>query len=489
MTLFILLITPIIATLISVLAKKQHLVEIVGVAAAVIQVVAGLVLLTNVAYQGSYRLNEFFALDALSALLVAIIPIIGFISICYSVGYFRKEVSKEIIGFRRVRECYVLIHIFLLMMYLAISTTSPVFMWIAIEATTLSTVFLISLYNRASTLEAAWKFLIINSIGLLLAFLGTVTYLAATHTTLNTNFIDWTSLMSVSASLNPEIIKVAFIFILIGYGTKMGLAPMHTWKPDTYSKAATPIVALLSGALMNVAFMAILRFKLITDASVGASFSQNLFLFFGAASIAVAAFSIFNQQNYKRLLAYSSIEHAGVIVLGFGFGGLGIYASLLHMLYHSLTKTLLFLLSGNLLLKYGSTKIKDVLSASTVLPMTSAAFVIGFLAITAMPPFGLFLTVFYILSTGINTHPVLTVTVLGLLAFIFLGFLKQVTVMVFSVSNSNGVGSSKAIPVGEANNWTIFAPLAALVILIVLGFYLPEPLQIILNDAAKIFLK
>ena len=277
------------------------------------------------------------------------VAVVGFASSFYSIGYLRGEVAKGIVGFRRVKQYFVLFQLFLLAMFYAIITVNPILMWIAIEATTLSTAFLISFYNKPTAMEAAWKYLIINSIGLLLGFLGTLLFFAPLSDPADT-FVTWRLLQEAGAAgLNPLLVKIAFIFVLIGYGTKAGLAPMHTWLPDAHSKAPSPISAMLSGALLNCALLAILKFKSIADVVLGTAFSQNLLIFFGIISIAIPAFIIIVQKNYKRLFAYSSVEHMGIITLGFGFGGLGSFAALLHMVYHSLAKSILFFSAGNVL--------------------------------------------------------------------------------------------------------------------------------------------
>lgn len=478
-----LLIPPLIATLISFLMKRnQKLIETVSVASASIQLIASFIISNEVIQSGSYTLSPFFAVDSIGALLILITSIIGIVSVTYNIGYTRQEMIKEIIGLTRVRQTYILINLFLLAMFCAIASTNPILTWISIEATTLSTIFLISFYNKPSATEAAWKYLVINSVGLMLAFLGTIIYLAASAPFIHTELLTWQNMQSVSSSINPNVAKMAFIFVLIGYGTKLGIAPMHTWRPDAYSKAPIPVVAMLSGALLNIAFLAILRFKVVTDNAVGGTFTQSLFIFFGVLSIIIAAFAIFKQENYKRLLAYSSVEHAGLLLLGFGFGGLGVYAGLLHMVYHSLVKSFMFLLSGNIFLKYSSTKIKNITGAIQVLPETGILFIIGFLALTGMPPFGLFLTKFYIILAGINNHLWITIIVISALALIFFGFFRAIVSMMFGQVPED-------IKVGEYSKWTLIPPTILLGLIIFLSLALPESTQRLLNTATLSFIK
>jgi len=406
-----------------------------------------------------------------------IIGLICLATTIYSVEYLRQETSKNSIGFTRVKQYFILLNLFLMSMFLAASANNPIFAWIFIEATTLSTAFLISFYNKPSSLEAAWKYLIINSIGLLLGFLGTLLYFTTTTNLGGNDFVSWQFLQDNAHNFDPMVAKIAFIFVLIGYGTKVGLVPMHTWKPDAYSKAPAPIGALLSGALLPVAFAVILKLKVITDIAVGPLFSHNLLIFFGVLSIAVAALIMFNAKNYKRLLAYSSIENAGVMAFGFGLGGLGVFAATLHMIYHSFVKVVLFLSSGNLLLRYNSDKIKNVKGALSVVPVTSVLFISGFLIVTGTPPFGIFLTKMQILSVGINTHPVASIIALFFMAIVFIGFLKHVTSMFFEEKQVD-------IEISDKHIWLIIPPLIFLVLVFGLSFYIPPFLYTLISDVA-----
>ena len=470
--------TLIIVALLNVLIKRRLVIEFFSIIASSVALFESIVVAVKVSTAGVYAPFVFFSVDSLGAIVMLIIACVGFITTIYSVQYLRQETVKGIIGFTRVRQYFVLLNIFLAAMFLAVTASNPVFAWISIEATTLSTAFLISFYNKPSAIEAAWKYLIINSIGLLLGFFGTLLYFTSMSSLGENGFVSWQSLMANAAHLDPLIAKIAFIFVLIGYGTKVGLAPMHTWKPDAYSKAPNPIGALLSGALLPVAFIVILKFKNVTDAAIGPQFSQNLLIIFGILSIAVAALIMFNVRNYKRLLAYSSIENAGVMALGFGFGGLGISAAILHLIYHSLVKGIMFFSSGNLLLKYNSAKIKNIKGALGIVPFTSILFIAGFLIVTGVPPFGIFLTKMQILSVGIQVNPIITIIALFFMTLIFIGFLKHIISMFFSQKPED-------IEVGEGNIWLIIPPLILLVTIIILSFYIPPFLSILINDTVS----
>jgi hydrogenase-4 component F len=394
----------------------------------------------------------------------------------YSIPYFRKEMDKKIIGISRVRQYYALVNLFMAAMFLATTASHPVTAWIFLEATTLTTAFLISFYNKRSTIEAAWKYLIINAIGLLLAFFGTLLYFTAIHGA--SGFVSWNALLANVQHLDPAVAKLAFVFVLVGYGTKIGLTPMHTWKPDTYSKSPAPVGALLSSALMPVAFGILLRFKAITDATVGSAFSQHLLLIFGLLSILIAAFSTLAVRNYKRLLAYSSIEHAGIMALGFAFGGIGAFAALLHMIYHSLIKSSLFFSTGNMFLKYHSAHIKNVRGAMSILPITSIVFFVGLFAITGFPPFGIFLTELATLSAGTSAYLAIVAVALLAMAMVFVGFFRQANAMVLSEAPDK----SEVHP-GENNPWLLVPPIVLLGLVLVITFYVPPFIQTLIHDA------
>ncbi|MHB8793217.1 MAG: proton-conducting transporter transmembrane domain-containing protein [Thermoleophilia bacterium] len=494
MALIILLAAPLLAALASLavaalaslaVRKKIAILELIAAITAPIEFAAVVVIATGVYRNGRNDLGSYLSADALGCVVLLTIGLVGLTAAFYSIGYLREEVRKEIIGFSRVRQYWVLFHLFLMAMFFAVVTVSPIMMWIAIEATTLSTAFLISFYNKASSMEAAWKYLIINSIGLLLGFFGTLLFLTPEQGSGMEKFIDWGALAESASSMNPSLVKIAFIFVLIGYGTKVGLAPMHTWLPDAHSKAPSPISALLSGSLLNVAMMAILKFRIVADSALSPSFTRNLMIYFGVASIAIPAFIIVVQKNYKRLFAYSSIEHMGIISLGLGFGGIGAFGALLHMIYHSMVKSVLFFTAGNLLLKYGSTKILRIKGVLSVLPVTGVVLVAGFLAITGMPPFGIFLTEFYILTAGVNDHLPVVIVVLFLLLLVFAGFLKHIVSMVYN-SDAAEVAAGGSVPLeetGESNYLTLVPPVLLLLLFIIGGFYLPAPVRSLIDSA------
>jgi len=470
-----------ISVLLSLLVKKRsNLLARIAIAASIIELILTLFIFNMVLKNGPYSLNNYLSVDYFGIIVMLTVAVVNLAATWYSGSYLKFEMERGFIGFSRVKQFFVLLHLFLLAMFFAIMTTNPILMWISIEATTLSTAFLISFYGKPSAIEAAWKYLIINSVGLLIGFLGTLLFFHPAIGSPHNELLTW-GWMTVNVSkFDPSIIRLAFIFVLVGYGTKVGLVPMHTWLPDAHSKAPVPISSLLSGVLLNVAFLAILRFKVVADSVVGSAYSQKLLIFFGLASILIPAFIIFTQKNYKRLLAYSSIEHMGVVALGFGFGGVGAFAAILHMLYHSLAKSILFLSSGNIFLKYGSTKIKNVAGVLKTLPVTGILFFIGFLAITGMPPFGIFLTEFSIMAVGIASHPFVVAIAIVALALIFVGFLKHVSAMMFGEAD-------KEVTQGEIGKNTLAPIILLVVILLIFSFYLPDSIKSIVTLASSAY--
>jgi len=465
-----------LAALLTLPMKHVRAIELISVSAATAVFIAALSIALGASAPAPPDASSFFAIDALGAIIALIIGSVGLAAAVYSVFYLRAEMAKGIIGFHRVRQYFVLFNLFLMAMFFAVMVNNPILMWIAIESTTLSTVFLISFYDKPAALEAAWKYLIINSTGLLLGFFGTLLYFTPLGETVGQGLTSWKTLTAHAARLDPMIAKIAFVFVLIGYGTKVGFAPMHTWLPDAHSKAPAPISALLSGVLLNIALFAVLRFKLLTDAAAGAAFTGKLLVFFGLFSIVIAALIMLTMQNYKRLLAYSSIENMGIAALGFGVGGAGVFAAILHIIYHALVKPALFFLAGNIFLKYSSTKISRISGAISALPITAGLFLAGFLAVTGTPPFGIFFTKVYVLSASMKMHPLAGFIAIAAFALVFIGFLKQAMAMIFGEK-------PEEMPAGEIHPLLWAAPLVLLATVLLLSFYLPEFLSELITQA------
>lgn len=469
---------PLFAAVSALLLGRTRILAIERITVLSMGVVLGLSLMNalTVAEGGLVSYGAWFALDAFSVLFLLVIAFVGTNVALYSSGYLEEEQTRGEIGTTRVWQYYVLLNLFLFAMVIGATTTSPVLTWVAIEATTLATAFLVSFYNKSGAIEAAWKYILINSVGLLLGFFGVILLIASATKGGPEIFLTWTTLKDIAVGIDPLAAKVAFIFIFIGFGTKIGLAPMHTWLPDAHSNAPTPISALLSGVLLNVALMAVLRFKGVVDVAAGPTFTNNMLIGFGLLSIAIVGFTLLIQRNYKRMLAYSSIENMGLIALGAGLGGVAAFGALLHVLYHSLTKSLLFLSSGNIFLKYHSTMTSDVRGVLRTLPKTGVFFFAGLFVLVGMPPFGMFASKFAIISGAAQHSYWLPAVLIVLLALVFIGFIKHGSAMLFGEPDPK-------ISSGEFSLTTLLPLYVLLGTLVILSVYIPQPLVTLLSNA------
>jgi hydrogenase-4 component F len=483
-----LILIPLLAAALLTLARRRNVLETIHIAATLSLLGAGMsvcipALRSNQAgtlgADAVAALGGLLRVDALSAMMVGLIAGLGTIAALYAIGYARAEFDQA--HQSRARMFFALFHIFIAAMLIAVTTDNLGVMWVAVEGTTLATVFLVNLHNSPTSLEAAYKYLILSSVGIALAFIGTVLmyYAGAAHA--GEIALNWTALHAAAPTLSPQVVRLAFAFILIGYGTKAGLAPMHTWLPDAHSEAPAPISALMSGVLLNVGLYALMRFKAVTDAAVGATFANRWLMGMGLLSMAIAAVFLLRQSNYKRMLAYSSVEHIGIISMGLGFGGYwGTLGAVLHVINHALTKSALFILSGNIWLKYRTTEIRRVRGLLRSAPLTGGAFLAGILALLGLPPFGLFLSEFIIFGAGLTgATPAVAVAGITLLAVVFAGMLTSLHQILY------GAPLEKSEP-GDPLTWSV-APLAInFALLLVLGLTLPPVLLGPLERVLKI---
>lgn len=382
--------------------------------------------------------GAYWYVDAFAALMVLLIGFIQWTAAMTSMHYLAEEAHEGVVLLPAMRRYFFLANLFVFSMLLTVVSNNLGFMWIALEATTLATTLLVAFYQQKGSLEAAWKYLILCSTGISLGLIGLLlTYYAASSTGLLSGLAatNWTSLIAIAPMLPPEFMRFAFVFVLIGYGTKVGLVPMHAWLPDAHSRAPSPISGMLSGILLNTALFAILRFRVLVDGTLGSSaWTGELLLVFGALSCAIPAAFILLQADYKRLLAYSSIEHMGIIVFSAGLGAAGAVASVIHMVGHALAKSGLFFAAGNILLRFKSTKFERVGEVMRTLPYTGALFLALVLALLAVPPSPLFGSELLLVSQGIVDHPWQTAVVLFALAVIFAGFVRLCMSMLYARS-------------------------------------------------------
>src|SRR2546427_9231128 len=347
----------------------------------------------------------FLRVDALSALVVCLSAFVALACGIYAIGYLREEERAGKINARLRHRYYVLTPIFVSTMLSVPLVNNLGLLWVAIESTTLASVLLVRFYNQKSSLEAAWKYIIIGSAGIALALFGTVlTYFAAVpvlgeHAE---SAFNWSVLVEIADKCQPAAMRLAFVMVLVGYGTKAGLAPMHTWKPDAYAEAPVPSAALLGAGFINCAVYGIMRFYTLAAKCLGHDYTGTLLVLFGVASILVAAPFVLVQRNFRRPLAYSSIDHAGIMVAALGFGGkLGALGAVLHMLFHGVTKPLMFFCAGNVQQHYGSPHFRKVTGVIHTLPWTGGLFLLATLAVTGTPPFSIFQSEFTALSAAL----------------------------------------------------------------------------------------
>lgn len=467
-------------------AAARSLVSLIHLAGISALLLVALLVVWTVYQQGELlAAHRWLHLDSLSVLFLAILGVIGFLTGLYSMGYMRHEVDSGEVSVTTLCHYYGFFHLFLFTMLLVITSNNLILMWAAIEATTLSSAFLVGLYGQRSSLEAAWKYIIICTVGVAFGLYGTVLVYANAANVMAEpgNAIFWTEVLKHAGELDSTLMHLAFIFILIGFGTKTGLFPMHAWLPDAHSEAPSPTSALLSAVLLNCALLVIVRYTILISAAIGPEFPQRLLLVFGLLSVAVAAFLILVQRDMKRLLAYSSVENMGLIAVALGIGGpLGILAALLHTLNHSLAKTLLFCGSGNVLLKYGTRDMDAVKGILRVAPITGALLAGGALALGGMPPFNVFLSEFMTVTAGIHAgHLPLVLVLLVLLTVVLAGLVRMIATSVLG-------SKPEAVSKGELG-WLTTAPmLILLVLMLVMGTRIPQPVTHLLERATAIVL-
>jgi hydrogenase-4 component F len=391
--------------------------------------------------------SAYFALSPEGLLSLMVISLLFFLITIYTTAYLKTaQIQAE--------------NVFTGSMLLFLGTMSMVtvsdhimVMWIAIEATTLASAPLIFTHRTAASLEATWKYVLICSVGIAMALLGSVLITVAMDANQVNAPLSFTALTTVAPKMNPLWLKAGFVFILVGYGTKMGLAPMHTWLPDAHSEAPSPASALLSGVLLNCAYLGIFKTNKIMHAAGLGDFSGMTLIVFGLASIFASATFILKQTEYKRLLAYSSIENMGIIAFGTGVGGIGAYGAVLCLLHHSLIKSSLFLTSGNILLGYGSRLIDQTGDLAKRMPKTFVAFFAGFAAISGFPPFGLFIGELFIIIGALRTGHHISVGLLILcLCVIFAGFSRYVMQISFK-NTSDSAGAVTRVQETAAMIW------------------------------------
>lgn len=485
----VLWIAPLAPVVLSIIINKTRMLHLISVFTSFIMLAIAGYCTNAVMMDGvlSYKyFNKLFFIDSLSIIILDIIVIICFLASIYSVGYLKEEVAHGQINEKKVKLYYILMYFFMFSMVTALTVDNIGILWVAIEATTLASTFLVGYNNDNHSIEAAWKYIIICSVGIAIALVGIIfMHLSSVDIINSGDALKWNVLTDHATDLNSPVLRLSFIFIMIGFGTKAGLAPMHTWLPDAHSQAPSPISAMLSGVLLNSAMYAIIRSMIIVNRNLGDShFTGSIMIGFGLLSIAIAAIFLLTQKDYKRLLAYSSIEHMGIIVLAFGlFTPLSVFAAIYHMINHSFTKSMLFLASGSILHKYHTRTISRVRGLFKALPFSGTIFLLGLLAITGTPPFSIFaseLNVFIaIFDKG---HFLLGAIFIMLLAIIFAGIASTLFKMFF------GDFDPEEVKPGETNVPGVVGMLFLLAIILFMGLYVPDALIDLITAARNIII-
>jgi hydrogenase-4 component F len=486
-----LLLIPVATAAASLFVRRREEMEAANLTGFGMVFLVAIALAAQVLARGTVSLaNGFFYADALSALVILLTALVALVCSTYSIGYLRDDQQSGELGdegkdqLAQLRMYSTLTPLFVFsMMFMAVANNLGV-MWAAVEATTLVSVFLVTFYGKVTSLEAAWKYAIIGGVGLSMALFGTlVTYYAGQRLAGSDALagLNWSVLAQHAGLLDKTSMRLAFVLILMGYGTKAGLAPMHTWKPDAYSEAPVPSAAILSSAMLNCALYGLIRFYILTSRSLGPDYPGRLLLLFGLLSMGISVPFILVQKNYRRLLAYHTIDHAGIMVTALGLGGvLGSLGLMLHMTFHTIAKSLLFLCAGNVRQHFKTDLFSEIKgSVIRVTPLTGVVFLMAMLAIIGMPPFSLFQSEFLIVRAAFDGGHLLTGVLFVLFGTgVFAGALLHVGGMI--------LGPRGDTPVAPRRPWRDGSLLTLAAVLVIIGFWVPAPLLELIREAAKV---
>ncbi len=468
------LIIPLVAAALLAILPGYRLTARLNMLAALLTLIAASGLLVERPQPGKYLL-----VDDTNIVFIVLSTFVGFTTSAFSATYIAHELESGRLTPTYLRFYHSMYQILMFAMNLALVSNSIGLMWVAIELATLTTVLMVGIYRTHEALEAAWKYFILGSVGIALALFGTILIYMAARPVVGEgpDAMLWTVLIAHVAAFDPELLNVAFVFLLLGYGTKVGLAPLHAWLPDAHAEGPTPISAVLSGLLLNVALYAVLRFKMLLAANAEAIAPGPLMVAMGLASLIFAAFMLYRRRDIKRMFAYSSIEHMGIITFAFGMGGpLANFAGLLHMTMHSLTKSAIFFTVGHIAQVKGTQKMADIRGLTETHPLLGWGLVLGVVAIAGLPPLGIFMSEFLLVSSTFAREPLLAIVlVIGLLVA-FGALLLRLNGLAF------GEPAGSLAPV-QASYVPMFAHLA---LVLVAGVYLPPPVVAWFQHVARL---
>jgi hydrogenase-4 component F len=435
---------------------------------------------------GPLRVANVFTADAVTVIFLGLIALLSVTTAIYTIGWIRHEVTSGSIAERRLPRYFSLTQAFIATMLITVLADNLGLLWITMEATTITSALLVGFRRDSNGLEAAWKYIIVTTIGISFGLFGTVLiYAAAVHAQGGAfaGAMNFTAIAAIASKLDPSIVRVGFIFILIGYGTKAGLAPMHMWLPDAHSQAPTPVSALLSGALIKCALFGIIRFHTIAIGACGPEFSGFLLLLFGLISVVVATPFILTQQNFKRLLGYHSVEHVGIIAFGLGLGGpVGTYAALLHVINHGVTKALAFFVAGDAIERYKTHNMDSIQGFIRAAPYAGTFLMLGAFSLAGTPPFSIFVSELLVLKAGIAAkHFVAVAIFLVMVVVIFAGLIHHAGKMAF------GEPDQAVVRRGEPFSG-VLAMSVLVAVMLLLGLTIPDKLNSILTRAVEVTL-
>ena len=424
----------------------------------------------------------FLIVDDVNIVFIVLNTLVGFSTSVFSASYMAQELESGRLSPGSLRFYHAMYQYLMAAMNLALLANNVGLMLVAVEISTLTTVLMVGIYRTHEALEAAWKYFILGSVGIALALFGTILVYLAAQPVLGEGLqaMAWTVLVDQAAAFDPALLNLAFVFLLLGYGTKVGLAPLHAWLPDAHAEGPTPISAVLSGLLLNVALFALLRFKMVMAANPAALAPGPLMITMGLASLVFAGFMLYRRQDIKRLFAYSSIEHMGIITFAFGMGGpLANFAGLLHMSLHSLTKSAIFFAVGHVAQARGTQRIAHIRGLTVSHPVLGWGLLLGIFAIAGMPPLGIFMSEFLLVSSTFAREPLLAIPLVGGLLVAFAALMLQAMRIAFG--ESEGDPESHHAPV-QASMVPMFLHLA---LVLVAGVYIPGPIVLWFQQVAK----
>jgi hydrogenase-4 component F len=475
--LYLTLVFPLLGVFLLAIIGHRRAAGSVNVFFTVITFIAALTLALNVFSQGTLiSTNKLFYVDAFNVYLILLNALVGMTTAIFSQPYMAHEVEIGRVDDARMRLYHAMYQGFLLTMLVALSTNNLGVLWVAVEGATLATVLLVSLYRTPESIEAGWKYFILCGVGIAQALFGTVlVYFAAERLMPGSDeALLWSVLRDHAGQMEPRVLTLAFVFLLVGYGTKIGLVPLHNWLPDAHSEGPTPMSAILSGLLLNIALYAVVRFKMLVDPALGSPLAGRMMMGFGLLSFTVAGLLLHRQRDVKRLFSYSSIEHMGLMTFAFGLGGpLATFGALLHMIAHSLTKSAIFVTVGHVAHISGTQAIDRIRGLIHTQPVVGWCFLISTVAIAGFPPFGIFTSEFLLITATMKSAPWLVIPLLSGLVIAMSGLFRHMQRMVYGNPPSGQVAVT-------ANMWPV---IFHLFLVLWLGIAIPRILVDWLNQA------